>query len=424
LTLNNLALLLHEEGDYVAARPLYERALAIWEKALGPDHPNVATVLNNLAFLLKVQGDYVAARPLYERALAIREKALGPDHPNVASTLHNLASLLQAEGEYTAARPLYERALTIYEKALGPDHPNVARTLHNLAGLLKVQGEYAAARPLFERALAIWEKALGPDHPNVASTLNNLAVLFQTEGEYAAARPLFVRALTIQKKARGLHHLDVAKSLVNLAHLDWQTGASEEARREFLQAVAIIHAHIERIFPFLSFAEQRNFLVRHLTLPTSYLLSAFRGGRGFATGYGFLFRWKGLLLESLRHQSVIARLARGNPAIEQRVAELQALRTKIAGWYHQAGEVPLAEWRKKNDALTEQKEVLERELARTLPPGALHDPMEGVNLNEFRRFLAPDEAFLDVYRYGFWEEGTFVEERYAVVVTGRQEGPR
>ena len=31
------------------ALPLYERALAISEKALGPDHPHVATSLNNLA---------------------------------------------------------------------------------------------------------------------------------------------------------------------------------------------------------------------------------------------------------------------------------------------------------------------------------------------------------------------------------------
>ncbi len=60
-----------------------ERALAIWEKALGPDHPDVAASLNNLASLYHAQGAYERAKPLYERALAIREKALGPDHPDV-----------------------------------------------------------------------------------------------------------------------------------------------------------------------------------------------------------------------------------------------------------------------------------------------------------------------------------------------------
>src|ERR1700674_5615167 len=35
---------------------LYERALAISEPALGPDHPDTATSLNNLGFLLQDQG--------------------------------------------------------------------------------------------------------------------------------------------------------------------------------------------------------------------------------------------------------------------------------------------------------------------------------------------------------------------------------
>jgi hypothetical protein len=91
---------------YAAARPLYERALAICEKALGPEHPSTATSLNNLASLLQDQGDLAGARPLFERALAIREKALGPEHPSTAQSLNNLASLLQDQGDLAGARPL------------------------------------------------------------------------------------------------------------------------------------------------------------------------------------------------------------------------------------------------------------------------------------------------------------------------------
>jgi Tetratricopeptide repeat len=50
-----------------------------------------ATSLNNLAHLLHDQGDYAGARPLSERALAIREKALGPEHPYTATSLNSLA---------------------------------------------------------------------------------------------------------------------------------------------------------------------------------------------------------------------------------------------------------------------------------------------------------------------------------------------
>ncbi|MGH7261960.1 MAG: tetratricopeptide repeat protein, partial [Nitrospiraceae bacterium] len=61
------------------------------------------------------------ARPLQERALAIREKALGPEHPETAISLSNLASVLRDQGDLAGARPLYERALAIFEKALERD---------------------------------------------------------------------------------------------------------------------------------------------------------------------------------------------------------------------------------------------------------------------------------------------------------------
>ncbi|WP_454063962.1 tetratricopeptide repeat protein [Candidatus Nitrospira salsa] len=56
--------------------------MAIWEEALGPNHPNVATSLNSLGGLYRAQGKYAEAEPRYQRALAILHRTLGPDHPN------------------------------------------------------------------------------------------------------------------------------------------------------------------------------------------------------------------------------------------------------------------------------------------------------------------------------------------------------
>ena len=49
-----LAPTLQAQGKLEEAEEPTRRALAVWEKALGPDHPQVATGLNNLAVLLKV----------------------------------------------------------------------------------------------------------------------------------------------------------------------------------------------------------------------------------------------------------------------------------------------------------------------------------------------------------------------------------
>ena len=80
-------------GQYADAQSPIEHALALWEKALGPEHPDVALSLNNLAALYRVRGRYAEAEPLFQRALAIREKVLGPEHPDVAMSLNNLAVL-------------------------------------------------------------------------------------------------------------------------------------------------------------------------------------------------------------------------------------------------------------------------------------------------------------------------------------------
>jgi CHAT domain-containing protein len=239
LSLSNLALLYGTTGQYAKAEPLYQRSLAIYEKALGPAHPSVATSLNNLAELYRATGQYAKAEPLYQRSLAIWEKALGPEHPNVAASLINLAERYRTIGEYAKAEPLYQRALAIQEKVLGSDHPDVATALNNLGLLYQAVGEYTKSEPLLERALRIYEKAFGSYHRFVARTLTSLAVLYFTIGDYAKAEPLLQRALTINEKTLGLDHPDVAVHLNNLAELYALIGAYEKAEPLFLRALAI-----------------------------------------------------------------------------------------------------------------------------------------------------------------------------------------
>jgi tetratricopeptide (TPR) repeat protein len=238
-SLNNLADLLRDQGDFAGARPLHERALAIRERALGSEHPDTATSLNNLAILLKAEGDFAGALPRYQRALAIREKVLGLEHPDTATSLNNLANLLRDQGDFAGARSLHERALAIREKALGPEHSDTATSLNNLAVILKAQGDFAQARPLFERALSIYERALGLEHPAAALSLNQLAFLLQAQGDFAGAQPLCERALAIREKALGPEHPATARSLNNLASLLKARGDLAGARRLHERALSI-----------------------------------------------------------------------------------------------------------------------------------------------------------------------------------------
>ena len=79
-----------QAGDYAGAEQLARQALALAERAFGPEHPATAVSLNNLANVLQAQGRYGEAEPLHRRALAIREKALGAEHPDTADSLNYL----------------------------------------------------------------------------------------------------------------------------------------------------------------------------------------------------------------------------------------------------------------------------------------------------------------------------------------------
>jgi tetratricopeptide (TPR) repeat protein len=90
----------------VRCRSRASTALEIWEQVLGREHPDVAQGLNNLAELYRVQGRYAEAEPLYQRAIAILEKALPPDHPHRIGVRENYAHLLDQLGRHTEAAEL------------------------------------------------------------------------------------------------------------------------------------------------------------------------------------------------------------------------------------------------------------------------------------------------------------------------------
>lgn len=244
-SLNNLGMMHRHLGDHPRAKATHERALALQDKALGPDHPDVAGSLTNLGMVLCDLGDYPKALATFERAHGLLEKALGPDHPYVATSLNNLAHALYSMGNYPEAKVWEERALAVWEKALGPDHPDVAFSLYNLGSVLFSMGDEPRARAMFERALAVWEKALGPDHPDVADALVGLGRARVRLGQFAAALPLLERALALREKAQGAKHPDLAGPLLGLGELHLTRKKADKALPLLERALALHNAGLK-----------------------------------------------------------------------------------------------------------------------------------------------------------------------------------
>ncbi len=195
--LNDEAMSLYREGKLVEAEPVLKRALAVAEKELGPNNPNVGRVLYELASLYFEQGKYPEAEPLYQRSLKVAEKALRPDSPTVAFILDGLGRLYTAQGKYGQAETSFKRALTITDKALAPDDPKVARILTGYSELLRKTQRVEAAEQMDARA----RKIRGPDaddSPTAASHDGGLAPdrlaearAANDKGDYETAARLF-----------------------------------------------------------------------------------------------------------------------------------------------------------------------------------------------------------------------------------------
>src|SRR3954463_1662074 len=92
------------------------KTIEIRQKSLGPSHPETGDALNNLAWTYHEQGKDDEARPLFERALRIFELFRVSPDPSVAHVLDGLAQIEARKGENAEAEAKYLRAIAIWDQ--------------------------------------------------------------------------------------------------------------------------------------------------------------------------------------------------------------------------------------------------------------------------------------------------------------------
>lgn len=165
--LNGAGVLARNQGDFAAARSLYEEALVIYQE-LG-NRSGIAAVLSSLAGVTYRQHDMDSARSLYEESLRI-QRELGDLH-GIAIALNGLGNVALSQRELTLARSLQEEGLAL-QRQLGNRH-GVAYSLSNLSKVALEQGDYVLAGALQKESLLI-RCALG-DRQGAAVSLEALA---------------------------------------------------------------------------------------------------------------------------------------------------------------------------------------------------------------------------------------------------------
>lgn len=170
--------------DYYSAKKIFERLLPIVEERTDM---TLALTLDRLAVLYRNEGSMSKAENMFQRALAVREKAFGPDDVKVAASVLALAQFYRVRKDYDRALPGYKRALAIYGKAnvTAPELERAMIGFHCLAyeskdqevykELEAIRKQYSLSTALAEPPQIINGKALSlgrPSYPFLARERN------------------------------------------------------------------------------------------------------------------------------------------------------------------------------------------------------------------------------------------------------------
>ncbi len=149
------AQLLQQAGRYIyeqasfyeQAKQLLQQSLAISERSLGPEHPDVAQSVLYLGKIFHEQGKYMQAESLFKRALACQEQASGSQESqrlDITPFITALAMFYIDQGKYEQAEPLCQQVVDILQQSLGSNDLQVAHSLTMLANIYYYQGKYSS----------------------------------------------------------------------------------------------------------------------------------------------------------------------------------------------------------------------------------------------------------------------------------------
>jgi len=331
----------HTEDEY-GSTATYKKALKVLKKAHGKDSSQLVPVLVALGTIYENEGTYKNAVKYFEQALAITQKADGPQSLACALLQHRLGRALFKSGAARRAESLYLISLTnMMQQVNLPSTLPLEELLSDYIDLLRksdrpgvvasrfenellkdrlssvdhtrgvsasefnkeVSGRLALGPSLtideqrpepkgapppsdmqppifldrpapdfaaiddlsrqrivfYERMVAVDIDSLGPEHPSVARDLSGLASIYLLKNQYDAAKPFLTRALNIYTKVYGPDYLLTKRTRALLNLISEEKKSADNGGKSGREYVAAL-VHIPLVAEKFEIALQLNYL--------------------------------------------------------------------------------------------------------------------------------------------------------------------
>ncbi len=229
----------YNAGNYAKALEILKKALEVWQKKVGPNHPIVGNLRVNCAELMRQLGRLQEAEVELEAALAVLQTTLGPEHAQTLVAHHNLGALQLQRGRVAQAVETLEKVLVLLVKVRGEGSLEVAQARMHLADSKLQQGKLAEAKALYEQVMRALESAKPPSAEHLAIAYNNRAKLKRYQGDLPGAEDDLSKAALILGKVFGMSHPSLAMAAINLADLRMERGDLGLAEEALIQAIRL-----------------------------------------------------------------------------------------------------------------------------------------------------------------------------------------
>jgi len=227
-----------KQGDYKAARKLYQESIALVKEVLGPTHLDIAETLVNLSGVTSALGENALATTCLEDAIDIQRTRLG-DCEEVGITLTILGAHLKGIGDCEKAEQAYNEAVQILRSLNHDLDLSLVDALLGLAGLLNEIAEYDQAMKCYVECLEIQKNAYGKSHDDIASTLYAMGLTKNNQKLYSRALTFFQKALDIRVGIHGEADPSVRDTHSIMGFIEAVRGDLDGALRKLADALRV-----------------------------------------------------------------------------------------------------------------------------------------------------------------------------------------
>lgn len=230
VALTHYAISLQRKGNLDEAMRQLKLAEEVRRTAPNLNRSHVAETLNLIAALENQRGNYDEAIAKCNEALEIYEKYVGKKHDHYGVTLSNLAGYYatrNAPGDRTYAVELGEQAVQVLSKS-GTAY---AQALNNLVLYYSLSGDMVKAQKYSKQSLQTM-KNLQKNTVHYASILSNQAVRLANAGNYE-------QALGYAREAIGIYETNEETQSLNFARLVSNAASFEKHMEHYEEAIAM-----------------------------------------------------------------------------------------------------------------------------------------------------------------------------------------